>query len=132
MDYIGKLDRNIYRVVIEDIGTEDVVLIDERIAHIRARPPGDYEAYHAYIPSVIQQPDYILKTDAYATAFVLKRIVTAQEVPLRLILRLRTSTDDPRFKNSVITFQRVHAREYRRLIDKAAREGRILYRRPEM
>ena len=65
--------------------------------------------------SMIEEPDYIVETDRPKTAFILKTFVE-NECQFRLILRLHTTDDDPNFENSVITFQYVRAKEYRRIL----------------
>ncbi len=121
---IGKLDRSIYRVVSPDITTDDVIITDERIQHIRERHPNDFEMYESIMKKAIVDPDYIIHTDAPKTAFVLKED-QKDGITTRLILRLQTSTDEIGRKNSVITFQYVKEKEYRRLI----RNKKILYKK---
>ena len=52
MQYIGKIDREIYQCVTKDIVTEDVIITDEQITHIKERHPKDYERYYAYFQEV--------------------------------------------------------------------------------
>lgn len=40
---VGKIDRNIYKCITDDIVTDEVIIIDERIRHIQERHPNDYE-----------------------------------------------------------------------------------------
>ena len=61
MLYVGKLDYEIYKCAAEDITTDEVVMTDERIDHVRIRHPNDYERYEKYFLEIIQKPDYILK-----------------------------------------------------------------------
>ena len=39
---IGKIDIEIYKCVAEDIVTDEVIITDERIQHIKSRHPDDY------------------------------------------------------------------------------------------
>lgn len=50
---IGKIDRNIYKCITDDIVTDEVIITDERIVHIKERHPNDYERFCSYIPSII-------------------------------------------------------------------------------
>ena len=59
MFFVCKIDRSIYAAVSRDIRTDDVVITDERIAHIKERHPNDYERFMMYIPQIIEAPDYI-------------------------------------------------------------------------
>ena len=105
MRFLCKIDRKLYACVSENIVSEDVVLNPERILHIQEHHPGDYERYGKYM----------VETDRPKTAFILKTFVE-NECQFRLILRLHTADDDPNFENSVITFQYVRAKEYRRIL----------------
>lgn len=40
---IGKIDLSIYRVVTENIQTDEVIITDERMKHIQEHHPGDFE-----------------------------------------------------------------------------------------
>ncbi|MEG2642047.1 MAG: phage minor head protein, partial [Eubacterium sp.] len=46
---IGKIDKSIYSVVTPDIRTDEVIITDERIQHIKDGHPNDYERYSMYI-----------------------------------------------------------------------------------
>ncbi len=124
---IARIDREIYSCVTKEIATDDVVLTEERIAHIKEHHPDDYERYGHYIKQMLEEPDYIIDSESPNTAFVLKEFKEDAK-QFRLILRLHTSTDEIGYKNSVITFQYVKAKEYRRLV----KNKNILYKRPNL
>lgn len=86
VQYIGKIDLDIYRVVTDDIRTDDVVLSDAQRKHIQESHPEDYKEFSQH---------------------------------------LQTSNDPDRFMNSVITFQHVEEKRYRRYI----KNVKILYQR---
>lgn len=121
---VGKIDRNIYKCVTDDIVTDEVIITDERIAHIKERHPNDYERFYSYIPSIISQPDYIIKANMPDTAIVLKEIIAGGE-KFQLVLRLKTTQGKPEYKNSVITFLNISERTW----NKYLRNKEILYRR---
>lgn len=127
MYFIGKIDRRIYRCITEDITTDEVIITDERIQHIKDRHPSDYEEYCRYLKSIVEAPDFIVETHKPHTALILKEIVTADERRFKTILRLKTSMDKPEFKNSIITFMKINEREWSRLL----RNKRILYKKEE-
>ena len=120
---LGKLDIETYKCVTEQIITDEVIITDERIAHIKERHPNDYERYCSYIPEIIQKPDYILEDSRPNTALVMKHIEEAGE-HFRLTLRLVAASDNPDYKNSVITFLKVREKEWNRLV----KNKRILYK----
>ena len=124
---IARIDKDIYSCVTNDIVTDEVILTEERIAHIKEHHPNDYERYGRFIKQMLEEPDYIIDSKSPNTAFVLKAFKEDAK-QFRLILRLHTSTDETGYKNSVITFQYVKAKEYRRLV----KNKNVLYKRPNL
>ena len=122
---VGRIDLDIYRCVTEDIVTDEVIITEERINHIKERRPDDYERFCSFLKEVITHPDYIIASKKANTALVLKEVVDVEGRKFKTILRLTTSADNPSFKNSIITFMKIDEREWRRLI----RNKRILYSR---
>lgn len=122
---VGKIDRDIYRCITDDIVTDEVIITDERIGHIKERHPNDYERYCEYLKLIIESPDYIVETKKPNTALILKEIQESEERQFKTVLRLTTSTDNPDFKNSIITFMKIDDKEWRRLL----RNKRILYKK---
>ena len=123
MQYIGKLDKNIYRCVTNDIVTDEVIITDERIKHIIERHPNDYEQYCYCLKEIVEKPDYIVETKKEKTALVLKEFVNETGEKFKTVVRLTTSTDNLKFKNSIITFMRINEKEWNRLI----KNKKILY-----
>ena len=121
---IGKIDRNIYKCVTEDIATDEVIITDERITHIQGRHPNDYERFCSYIPEILENPDYIIAANKPNTATVLKQITDKGE-KFQLVLRLITSSDNVDFKNSIITFLKISERTW----NKYLRNKEILYKK---
>ena len=70
--YIGTLNRELYRCVTQDITTDEVIITDERIQHIKERHPGDYERYFGYLKEIVEDPDYILAANKARSALLLK------------------------------------------------------------
>lgn len=124
MHTVGKIDRDIYKCIAEDIVTDEVIITDNQIQHIKERHPNDYEQFSKYFKEIIENPDYILKSNMPNTAFLLKHIIN-EEITAQLILRLQTSTDPDNYKNSIITFLKISQRK----LDKYLRNKKILYRR---
>ncbi len=103
MRLVGKLNKEIYRCISEDIQTEDVIITEERIQHIKDRHPDDYERYCGFLTEIVAQPDFIVETNKSNTALILKEFIGEEGETFKTVLRLVTSTDDPTFKNSIIT-----------------------------
>ncbi|MDO4301555.1 MAG: minor capsid protein [Clostridia bacterium] len=121
---IGKIDRNIYKCITDDIITDEVIITDERVNHIKERHPNDYERFYSYIPEIIANPDYIIEANKPKTAFILKEINYENE-KFQLILRLATSGDTIGYSNSVITFLKISNKKW----NKYLRNKKILYKK---
>ncbi|MBQ7902096.1 MAG: hypothetical protein IJ365_09085 [Clostridia bacterium] len=123
MRYIGKIDRNIYKCVTNDILTDDVIITDERISHIKERHPNDYERYCEYMKEAIRMPDYIIESKKPHTALILKEVQDGEN-QFKMVLRLITPTDNEAYKNSIITFMKIDDKEWCRLI----KNKKVLYK----
>ena len=124
MHIIGKINKNIYKCVTEDITTEEVIITDNQINHIKNRHPNDYENFSSYFSDILSDPDFILEANKPNTAFILKQI-TENDLTVQLILRLQTSQDPKGYKNSIITFIKIDIKTW----NKYLRNKKILYRK---
>ena len=124
MHIIGKINKNIYKCVTEDITTEEVIITDNQINHIKNRHPNDYENFSYYFSDILSDPDFILEANKPNTAFILKQI-TENDLTVQLILRLQTSQDPKGYKNSIITFLKIDIKTW----NKYLRNKKILYRK---
>ena len=123
---VGKINREIYKCIANNIVKDEVIITDERIGHIENRHPGDYERYHKYIPEMISDPDYIMQDDRPFTAMVLKEFEDMSSAKhFRLALRLYTSGEEKAFQNSIITFMKIREKEYKRLV----KNRKVLYKK---
>ena len=123
--FVGKINREIFKAVSDDIQTDEVIITDERIKHIKDNHPGDYEKYFdKYAGSIIASPDYIVEANQSKSGLLLKSVYNGEEV-FKLVLRVKTSDDDPNYKNSVITFMKIDEKEWNRLI----KNKKVLYKR---
>lgn len=120
---VGKINRDIYKCVTDDIVTDEVIITDERIKHIKDNHPNDFELYCEYMKEIVESPDYIIEANKPKSALILKSFEN-NAVPFKTILRLVTSTDDPKFKNSIITFMKIDDKEWDRLV----RNKKVLYK----
>ena len=115
MHVIGKIDREIYRCISGNIVTDEVIITDVQIKHIKERHPNDYEQFSKYFAEIIAEPDYILEANRPNTAFVLKKI-EIEKMHFQLILRLKTSSDPQNYKNSIITFLKIDQRKWEKYL----------------
>lgn len=121
---VGMIDKNIYECVVEGISEVEVIITEERIAHIKKRHPNDYERFCKYISIIIDEPDYIIKANKPNTAIVLKEIQENSE-KYKLILRIKVEDDPSEYKNSVMSFWRIGEKTWR----KTLKNKTILYKR---
>lgn len=122
MHTIGRIEIEKYKCIARDIQTDEVVITEERIQHIRKRHPGDYEVIEPFLPEALCAPDYILK-DADKTGLLLKHIET-EDIRFQMVLRVQTSTDTQGYKNSIISAWRINESRWKNYI----RNKKILYR----
>ncbi len=124
---VGKIDIEKYKCVTKDIVTDEVIITDRQIEHIKERHPADFELYSKYFSDIVQNPDYIIEANKPNTALLLKNITIAGK-QFKTVLRLAVAGDitkdktDP--KNSIITFMKIDKKEWVRLL----RNKKILYK----
>jgi hypothetical protein len=100
---VGKINREIYKCITEEIRTDEVIITDERIEHIRERRGEEfYDRYSSLFEEILSTPDYIFKEKREHTALVCKRIIEDGKY-VNLVLRIAIETDSPEYKNSIIT-----------------------------
>lgn len=116
MQTVGYIDRELYRCITDDITTDEVIITEEQIRHIKERHPGVYELLDRYFCEIVRCPDYILKANKPNSALILKEVQLQDRTWVKLVLRLATSTDDPAYKNSIITCMKIDSRDWTRLI----------------
>ena len=102
VNFICKIDRELYRIVDEDLVTDDVIITEQQILHIEDGHPGDYDRLSSHIPLILQEPDYILRGNRPHTALVLKKIVTP-ELTAEIVLRLKVSGDPDDYKKTPLS-----------------------------
>lgn len=125
MHFIGKINNDVYKCITENIVTDDVIITDERVQHIKENHPEDYEKFSEYLTSLVENPDYIIETNKPNSGIVLKEITGLNNKQFKAVIRLTTEEDNKNFKNSIITFMKIDKKEWNRLI----RNKTILYRK---
>ncbi len=115
MHYIGKINKDKFKLIAKDITTKDVILTDKQVEHIKQRHPNDYERYFKYMKEIVENPDYIIRDSKPNTAFLLKKFIKENK-NFQLILRLHTNNDNKNYKNSIITFFKVGNKKYKQYV----------------
>ena len=50
---VGKLDKEIYSCITDDISVDEVIITDKQIQHIKERHPNDYERFAEFFPQIL-------------------------------------------------------------------------------
>lgn len=112
MHTVGRIDMEIYRCITQDITTDEVIITDERIEHIRERRGADFlEKYGQYFSLILADPDYIFPEERSNTAIVCK-VIGEGEDAIHLVLRLAVEGDNPTYKNSILTAIRENKKRF--------------------
>ena len=124
MTYIGRIDKKLYSVVSE-ITTDEVIITDEQIRHIKERHGDNFDDFLKYLPEILSAPDYIIRDDKYPnTALILKEIIS-EDKRVQVVLRLHTLSDVPEYKNSIISFWEISRSRWENYL----RNKKVLYKR---
>lgn len=103
------------------IRSNQVIVTDERIQHIKDHHPQDYELFLKYGKETVIKPDLIIQdTKNTGTAFYVKKLT---DTNLNVIIRLALEGDDPNYLNSVMSFYRIRESNLKKLIKK----NKLLY-----
>lgn len=116
MRSLGKINASVLEKEFGRMWTDEIIVTDERTAHIRERHLIDYELFERYGEECVQDPDYIIKDDKNdATVFMVKKL---PKTNLNVVSKLSLDTDEKKLKNSVMTFYRIRGRNLKKLIEK--------------
>lgn len=99
---VGKINRDSFKAITTDATTDEVIITDERIEHSNLHDNA-YTKYGSFVESVLSEPDFAFRDKKPNTAVLIKQIQHDGK-NLQLVLRIHVSTDDPSFKNSIISF----------------------------
>lgn len=125
IQYVGKINREIFKVVTNDIQTDEVIITNVQIDHIKERHPGNFEEIQPFLKEALSAPDYILQDGNNGnTGLVLKNIKT-EGLNFQMVLRLRTSSDPENYKNSIISAWKISDSRWKNYIN----NKKVLYKR---
>lgn len=113
---LGRIDLKILTKELGKIQTDEIVVTNERLSHIKVRHPEDYELFEQFGAESVASPDLIIKdTKNEGTIFMIKKL---PDTNLNVVVRVVLETDDNKRKNSVMTFYRIRERNLKKLIEK--------------
>ncbi|MBP3568097.1 MAG: hypothetical protein J6J44_00505 [Lachnospiraceae bacterium] len=124
MYFVGKLNREIFRCISEDIRTDEVIITEERIHHVKESHPGEHEKIKEYLKETVENPDYVIADKHPNTGLIIKKI-KKEDTYIELVLRVCTSKDELDFKNSIISLWEISERRLRNYL----RNKSILYKK---
>lgn len=120
---IGRINTELYRGKFGRIQTDEVIVTNERIEHIKLHHPEDYALFGRYGKECVIDPDMIISDEKnVGTAFLIKQL---PDTNLNVILRLVLESDDSKLKNSVMTFWRIRESN----VDKLVKKNQLLYKK---
>ena len=123
MHLVGRINRNIYECVTRNIRTDEGIITEERIEHIKERHPTDFERYNKYLEEIIGNPDYIIDANKSNTAILLKEIIDGDSNRFKLVLRIAVKDDPVEYRNSVISFWHIGETTWNKML----KNKKILY-----
>ncbi len=124
MYFVGKLNKEIFCCISENIRTDEVIITEERIQHVNDRHPGEHEKIKEYLKEAVENPDYIIADKHPDTGLIIKEI-KMKDTYIQLVLRVCTSKDEIEFKNSVLSLWEISERRLQNYL----RNKSILYKR---
>ena len=124
MHIVGRIDKNIYKCITEDIVADEVIITDERIQHIKERHPKDYKEVINNLSEVLKHPEYILQDSRPNTGLVVKSIGNMGE-NVQTVLRIHTAKDEKGYKNSIISCWKISDKRLQNYL----RNKQILYKK---
>lgn len=120
---LGKINIDILSKEFGVIRTDEIIVTNERLFHIKERHPEDYILFEKYGKESVIDPDMIIRDRKHeGTVFMIKRL---PDTNLNVVVRVVLETAGSKLKNSVMTFYRIRERNLRKLIEK----NRTLYKK---
>lgn len=113
---MGNINLSLLEKAFGKLQTSEIIITDERIAHIKERHPIYYAFFEQYGRQCVQNPDYMIKDRKNEnTVFMIMKLA---DTNLNIVSKLALDTDKCGLKNSVMTCYRIRERNLRKLIDK--------------
>ena len=123
MQSICKVDADLYKCVTPDIASDEFIITAERVKHITGNKRS-FKAMAPYLADALRDPDYILKDKATNNMAWVLKFIEVDNVRLKLVIKIRTTSGPKNHKNSVITGMFIDEKKWNQYI----RNREILYR----
>lgn len=120
---LGKINTQPLESEFGKLHTDEIVITNERIEHIKIRHPEDFELFKKYGSETVKLPDMIIKDcKNKGTVFMVKKL---ESTNLNVVARLALDEDNQKLKNSIMTFYRIRNKN----LIKLANKNKTLYKR---
>lgn len=101
--FVGRINKEIYTCITEDIVTDEVVITEKQVQHIKERHSEAYDKIISSFDEVLQNPDFIIRDDKHANTGLVIKQLKIETGNLQMVLRIATKDDEPTYKNSIIS-----------------------------
>lgn len=113
---LGHINTSLLEKTFGEIPTSEIIVTDERLAHIKERHLIDFKLFEKYAAECVENPDYIIEDIKNSdTVFMIKKL---PDTNLNVVSKLALDTKMSGLKNSVMTFYRIRERNLKKLIAK--------------
>lgn len=120
---LGKINTTPLEKEFGKLKTDEIIITNERIDHIKKRHHEDFLLFEKYGVQTVENPDTIIKDyKNKGTVFMVKKL---PDTNLNVVARLVVDDDNENFKNSVMTFYRIRNRN----LEKLANKNKTLYKK---
>ncbi len=103
--------------------TDEIIITNERIEHIKIRHPEDFDLFEQYGVQTVESPDVIIKDcKNQDTIFMIKKL---KDTNLNIVAKLILDIEDNKLINSVMTFYRIRNKN----LIKLEKKNKILYKK---
>ena len=99
------------------LNTDSVILMKERLEHIKDHHPMDGEALEKYAKDIATDPDEIFIDHKNPKSIIMVK-KCGDESKYNAFVRLTLAGDNPNYKNSIISGHRLNDKTYKRLVNK--------------
>lgn len=116
LQYIGKLDKEKLGKYRDKVVTDEVVLTDERIEHIKEHHPGDFENYGKYVSDIIEDPEYVVNDSKNIDTVLFMKTIKDNERNIQVVVKLNTNETLKDKQNSILTLWKIKDKAYRQIL----------------
>lgn len=123
LHYIGKIDKDKIGEYSTKIITDDVIMTEERLGHIKERHPELKDIEIGTIAEVLKSPNYIFEDRKNKDTVLMVKKINYNKKHYRMVVKLNTNKELIDKSNSVISFWDISEKKLRQYI----RNEKILY-----